>query len=142
MIACYVPGKDHDTAPRIGRFRRESGPAGHDGSKVTSTLRNRHLAAEVETRMQFLLRTFLLCIVGALAAVAVGAEPEAGRLKRHFKSDDFTVTWGTALKYDSNAELEIGDGNGHGGTLGWLRFQPRDGGVEVLSIDFDRGWQT
>lgn len=86
------------------------------------------------------MRTLSFCIA-ALAALAFGAEPEADRLKRHFKSDNFTVTWGTAPTYEPNAELEIGGGNGHGGTLDWLRFQPRKDGVEVLSIQFDRGWQ-
>jgi hypothetical protein len=36
--------------------------------------------------------------------------------------------------------LEIGDGSGHGGTLGWIYFRPRQRAVEVLDIQFDEGW--
>jgi hypothetical protein len=35
--------------------------------------------------------------------------------------------------------LEIGDGNGHGFTLGWLRFHPGKGWVDVLSVQLDEG---
>ncbi|HEX4610863.1 MAG TPA: hypothetical protein VH092_21920 [Urbifossiella sp.] len=37
--------------------------------------------------------------------------------------------------------MEIGDGSGHGGSLGWLRFQPGKDGVNVLSIQFGEGWR-
>ena len=50
-----------------------------------------------------------------------------------------TATRGTAPDYDPEAELEIGDGNGHGGTLGWLWLQPGKDEVTVLSVQFDEG---
>lgn len=37
--------------------------------------------------------------------------------------------------------MEIGDGNRHGGTLGWVRFQPGEEWVEFLSIQLDGGWR-
>ncbi len=86
------------------------------------------------------MRAFSVRIAAALAALAFAAEPDADRLQEHFRSDNYTVTWGTAAAYESNAKLEIGDGNGHGGTLAWMRFQPGQDWVEVLSIQFVRGW--
>ena len=62
------------------------------------------------------------------------AEPDEERVKKQFKSDNYKVTWGPVATYDSNATLEIGDGNGHGFTLGWMRFLPGNDGVDVLSI--------
>jgi hypothetical protein len=47
------------------------------------------------------------------------------------------VTWGISPVYEPDAELVVGDGSGHGGTLGWLRFLPGKDGVEVLSFQFD-----
>lgn len=76
-----------------------------------------------------------------IMSMSIGAEPDDGRVKREFQSDNYTVTWGTAPAYEPGAELEIGDGNGHGGTLGWLRFQPAKEGVDVLSIQFDEGFK-
>src|SRR5688572_10178537 len=80
-------------------------------------------------------------VVILLAGVVVGAEPDSERVKKKLKSDSYTVTWGTAKAFDADAELEIGDGDGHGGTLGWLRFLPGKDGVDVLSIQFDKGWK-
>jgi hypothetical protein len=37
--------------------------------------------------------------------------------------------------------LEIGDGNGHGSTLNWMRFQPGKDGVDVLSIRLEGKWE-
>ena len=76
----------------------------------------------------------------AITASAFGADPDVKKVREHFKSDNYTVQWGTARTFDSGAELEIGEGEGHGGTLGWLRFQPGDGRVDVLSLQLDEGW--
>jgi hypothetical protein len=74
-----------------------------------------------------------------LCSVSV-AEPGDDRAKRQLQSDNYTVTWGVAPAFQPEAALEIGDGNGHGGTLGWIRFHPGKDGVDVLSIQFDAGW--
>jgi hypothetical protein len=80
-------------------------------------------------------------VVIVLVSAVAGAEPDADRAKKQLKSDNYTVTWGTAKDFDANAELEIGDGDGHGGKLGWVRFLPGRDGVDVLSIQFDEGWE-
>jgi hypothetical protein len=80
-----------------------------------------------------------LALILGLATSAGSAEPDDDRAKEQFRSEDYTVTWGTPAAYEPDAELEVGDGNGHGGTLGWLRFLPGKDGVEVLSIQFDEG---
>ena len=87
------------------------------------------------------MRPFAACIVVALLGPAASAPPDEEQVRNHFKSDDYTVTWGNVAAYDANSELEIGDGNGHGGTLGWLRFRPGREAVDVLSIDFDKAWK-
>ena len=79
-------------------------------------------------------RACFFCIATAIAASVVGAGPDADRVREQFKSDNYTVKWGTARTFDSNAELEVGDGWGHGFTLGWLRFRPENGRVNVLSL--------
>ena len=56
-----------------------------------------------------------------------------------FKSEAYTVEWGTPLKIDADATLEIGSGSGHGFTIRWSRFLPMNDGVDVISIDFDEG---
>jgi hypothetical protein len=61
-------------------------------------------------------------------------------IKKKFKSKNYTVTWASVPNFPSSAQLEVGYGNGHGGTLRWLKFQPREDGVQVLSIEFDEGW--
>lgn len=78
-----------------------------------------------------------ILFVGAV----VGTEPDADRAKKKLESEYYTVTWGTVKAFEATAELEIGDGSGHGGTLGWLRFLPGKEGVDVLSIQFDKGWK-
>jgi hypothetical protein len=72
---------------------------------------------------------------------ANGAEPDDERAKEQFRSENYTVVWGTAPVYETDAELEIDDGSGHGGILRWIRFRPVKDGVDVLSIEFDEGWQ-
>jgi hypothetical protein len=85
------------------------------------------------------MRILCVCIAVTLAGLVFGSEPDAERARRQLKSDNYTVTWGAARSFDAKAELEIGHGNGHGGTLGWLRFRPTRDGVDVLSIKFDEG---
>ena len=87
------------------------------------------------------MRTISVCFAIASASFAVSAEPDVDRVKEQFKSASYTVTWGIASKYEQDAVLEIGDGNGHGGTLGWVRFQPTKDRVEVLSVQLDEGWE-
>jgi len=80
------------------------------------------------------------CFALAVICSANRAEPGDDRAKKQLQSDNYTVTWGEASTFEPQAELEIGDGNGHGGTLGWVRFQPGKDRVDVLSIQFDKGW--
>jgi hypothetical protein len=117
------------------------------------------------------MRAFFVCVAVALTGSVVGAEPLCHKARQHlkvacgrsadsahtgtlpnvpadddrareqFKSDNYTVTWGTPRTFDPTAELEIGDGSGHGFTLGWMRFQPGRDRVEVLSIELDEGRQ-
>jgi hypothetical protein len=86
------------------------------------------------------MRALSSCLALVVLCSANGAEPDNERAKKHLQSTNYTVTWGTAAAYEADAELEIGDGNGHGGTLGWLRFQPGNAGFDVLSVQFDEGW--
>jgi hypothetical protein len=72
----------------------------------------------------------------AVAVSVVSADPSVNRVQEHFKSNNYTVTWGTVRTFDPGAELEIGDGNGHGFYLGWLRFRPGKNWVEVLSVQY------
>lgn len=81
------------------------------------------------------MRSFIVCTVMMLASGAF-AEDKAHEL---LKSDNYSVTWGTVATYDPGAELEIGDGYGHGFNLNWMRFKPDAGGVDVLSIKLDEG---
>ena len=72
-----------------------------------------------------------------LSGQAVEAKPHPDRVKRQLQSDNYSVILGVPSDYGRNAELEVGDGSGHGGTLGWLRFRPSEGGVNVLAFEFD-----
>jgi hypothetical protein len=69
-----------------------------------------------------------------LLASVYCAEPDSACVRKEFISDNYTVTWGDAGTFESAAELEIGEGYGHGFTLDWLRFQPRKDHIDVLSI--------
>ena len=82
-----------------------------------------------------------VCIALVLASSAISGEPDDVLARRHFQSDNYTVTWGPVATYDSSATLEICHGNGHGFILGWMRFQPGKDGVDVLSIRLDQGRQ-
>jgi hypothetical protein len=81
----------------------------------------------------------VVLIACSLTASIFDAEPVSERIQRHFKSDEYTVTWGAPASVEPDGELEIGDGYGHAGVLRWLRFQPGQGWVDVLSIEFDEG---
>ena len=84
---------------------------------------------------------FVACIAVSLAVSGFGAEAVADRIQKQFTSDDYTVTWGSAATWEPNADLEIGDGAGHGGGLRWMRFRPRQDAVEILSVELSRGWR-
>ena len=79
------------------------------------------------------MRTISLVVTIIFAGSALCAEPDPASVQKLFKSENFTVTWGKAPSYDAAAELEIGDGDGHGQTLEWLRFKPEGDRVDVLS---------
>ena len=82
------------------------------------------------------MRLFLLWFATLFAISVFGDEPNIDQVKKKFKGGAYTVTWGTPAIFDVNSELEIGNGNGHGFTLGWLRFLPGKDGVEVISLQF------
>jgi hypothetical protein len=86
------------------------------------------------------MRALPACFALAVICSANRAEPGDDRAKKQLQSDNYTVTWGTAPAFEPKAVLEIGDGIGHGGTLGWVWFQPGKDGVDVLSIQFAEGW--
>lgn len=86
------------------------------------------------------MRALSVCFTAVIISAAGGAEPVDDRVKSLFQSNNYTVTWGKAPAFEPTAELEIGDGNGHGGTLGWVRFRPDKDGVDVICIQFDAGW--
>ncbi|QEL19807.1 hypothetical protein [Limnoglobus roseus] len=86
------------------------------------------------------MRAISVCISICIASTVAGADPDYGPVKKLFESDNYSATWGTTPTYASDAELEIGTGNGHGGTLGWMRFKPGKDGVDVLDVKFDEGW--
>src|SRR5208282_6232162 len=86
------------------------------------------------------MRMILFCIMLAITATAFGADPDAKQVHEHFKSETYSVEWGNARTFDVGAELEIGDGSGHGFTLNWWRFRPGDGSVHVLAVQLAGGW--
>lgn len=82
------------------------------------------------------MRALCVGLAAWLASSAFAADPAPDRVRDRFQSESTCVTWGDVPTFDATAELEIGDGGGHGGSLGWLRFRPAKGGVEVLSIQY------
>ena len=86
------------------------------------------------------MRLLLTGLAFIVISSAFCAEPDNERIHKLLTSDDYTVRWGTPVAYSPGAELVIGDGNGHGGTFGWIRFKPNKDGIDVLSIQFDQGW--
>jgi hypothetical protein len=85
--------------------------------------------------------TFVGWVVMAFTGSTLIAQSETDNVKKQFKSENYTVTWGAVAKYGANAELEIGDGSGHGFTLGWMRFKPTNDRVDILSLELDQGQQ-
>ena len=61
-------------------------------------------------------------------------QQDTNSVGKFLKSDEYTVAWKAAAEIDPKAELEIGNGAGHGFNLRWLRFKPRNDRVEILSI--------
>lgn len=51
-----------------------------------------------------LMRAFSVCIMVAVATSVRSAEPDVNRVREHFKSDHYTVKWGTARTFDSLGE--------------------------------------
>ncbi len=76
----------------------------------------------------------------AFACLATDAGLLDDRVTNLFQSDHYTVEWGAVPFVPNDAELEIGDGLGHGGNLGWMWFKPGKDGVDVLSVKLDTGW--
>lgn len=85
-------------------------------------------------------RGWLMVVLLLSGGASVGAGQPRDRARRLLESENYTATWGSPVTFAPTSELEIGDGNGHGGTLRWLRFRPGENGVDVLSIRFDEGW--
>lgn len=84
--------------------------------------------------------TMLVVSIAAILPTSIApAEPVPQHIQKHFKSSDYVVIWGIPTRYESDGELEIGDGVGHAGALRWLRFRPGPASVDVLSIEFDDG---
>lgn len=52
------------------------------------------------------------------------------------ESPAYKVTWNEPDTLDSQTILEVGTGSGHGLSMHWLRFQPGEVHVEVLSITY------
>src|SRR3954464_7572229 len=87
------------------------------------------------------MRVTYLCIVAALLASVALAGSDVNRVLDLLKSNNYKATAKPARTFDAGAELEIGDGNGHGFSLNWLRFRPMKDKVEVLSIELDRDYE-
>jgi hypothetical protein len=87
------------------------------------------------------MHAYAFCFAIALSGTAVQKEPDA-RTAKWLKGDHYRIKWGTPKVFEPTVtQLEIGDGEGHGFTLGWLRFQPDKDGVDVLSIQYDAGYK-
>jgi hypothetical protein len=85
------------------------------------------------------MRSLFACITMILAIPVFCSEQDVDRVRKLLASENYTVTWAAARLFDFGAELEIGNGSGHGQTLSWLRFRPEQGQVNVLSVQFDWG---
>jgi hypothetical protein len=82
-----------------------------------------------------------VCALLIAASPALRLDDDVEGLRKLLQSDEYSVIWSPAPNYDAAADLEIGYGAGHGAALSWMRFQPRPGYVNVLSIKLaeDRG---
>jgi hypothetical protein len=88
-----------------------------------------------------LMRAFLIYVAINVAAPLFVDDPDLERVAKHLQSDNYKVNWGTKQSFGSDSELEIGDGSGHGFTLGWMRFRPQQDSVDILSIKLELGRQ-
>lgn len=61
-------------------------------------------------------------------------------VNEHFTGVNYRVKWKSMRPFPPGAAVEVGNGDGHGGTLGWLRLRPGKNGVDVLSVQFDEGF--
>jgi Leucine-rich repeat (LRR) protein len=64
----------------------------------------------------------------ALAGLSPGGEGVPDRVRKHFVSDSYTVTWGATRALDAGVTVEIGHGNGHGFSANF-KFDPKPGDV-------------
>lgn len=76
-----------------------------------------------------------VCFVLTSLCSTIVTLPHDEHVKKLLQSKNYTVTWGSAPTFEPIAELEIGDGVGHGGTLEWFRFLPGTNGIDVLWRD-------
>ncbi len=83
------------------------------------------------------MRGFYVGLAILFAAPALAADAPADLVRKRFASKFTAVTWGDVSTFDPTSELEIGDGYGHGFSLGWIRFRPDKNGVYVLSIQYE-----
>ncbi len=88
------------------------------------------------------MRGFYVGLAILIAAPAMAADDTADLVRKRFASKYTAATWGDVSTFDPTSELEIGDGYGHGFTLGWIRFQPDKNGIDVLSIQYEEEFAT
>ena len=83
------------------------------------------------------MRTLIICTAVIIGCSSVSTKAADNQIKKLLKGNKYTVTLGTAPDYPDDAQLEIGDGSGHGGVLEWMWFRPRTGAVDVLSVQIE-----
>jgi hypothetical protein len=83
------------------------------------------------------MRRLVIVVAAVLFNSHASAQPEADRPRRLLRSDYYTVTWGSPAAIKADAELEVGEGGGHSGTLAWVRVRPGDRRVDVLRVELD-----
>lgn len=80
------------------------------------------------------MREFLGLIIVSFCGACWGVEPDISRVQGQLKSENYSVSWEKPRAILPTATLEIGDGSGHGFSLGWVRFRPGRDGVDVLTV--------
>lgn len=85
---------------------------------------------------------FSILFISALSlAAGLTAHAQSDKsIREEFVSKEYSVSWEKARKFPTDAEVNIGFGSGHGGTLAWVWFRPSGTIVEVLSVELDEGW--